>query len=198
MCTGFSPRTHTPVTCLYTSITYLSLTDTNISEEHLQQKAAKNTSRDTYQFHRGNSQLLSPSKHYQCYEGHPHILCTPNAVNNQKKCNNSIKPRWNHQKAFSSDAMTLTILHDRKLSITAYFNNSYTSSVPQQLQVTYSAQGLPKDTQLTTKCSWLNSLWSCFSNSAFSSGDFCKEFKASSPNSRLRVALIFSPGSTIP
>lgn len=57
---------------------------------------------------------------------------------------------------------------------------------------------ITRETELTTKCSWLNSLWSCFSNSAFSSGDFCKEFKASSSNSRFRVVLIFSPGSTIP
>lgn len=70
------------------------------------------------------------------------------------------------------------------------FLNSY--GLPTELR------GYHKDTQLTTKCSWLNSRWSCFSNSAFSSGDFCKEFKASSPNSRFRVALIFSPGSTIP
>lgn len=76
-----------------------------------------------------------------------------------------------------------------------------TATLPQYLNscsLPTELRGFHKDTQLTTKCSWLNSLWSCFSNSAFSSGDFCKEFKASSPNSRFRVALIFSPGSTIP
>lgn len=30
-----------------------------------------------YLFHHDSSQPLSPSRHYQCYEGHPHILCTP-------------------------------------------------------------------------------------------------------------------------
>ena len=90
-------------------------------------------------------------------------------------------------------------LHNDNLSITAYFHFSYTFSSSIQLQVTCIAQeAITRDTELTTKCSWLNSLWSCFSNSAFSSGDFCKEFKASSSNSRFRVALIFSPGSTIP
>lgn len=62
----------------------------------------------------------------------------------------------------------------------------------------HAQEATTRDTELTTKCSWLNSFWSCFSNFAFSSGDFCREFKASSSNSRLRVAVIFSPGSTIP
>lgn len=82
--------------------------------------------------------------------------------------------------------------------MTNYLHFSYTLSTYLQLQLQAQHKRLPQETELTTKCSWLNSLWSCFSNSAFSSGDFCKEFKASSPNSRFRVALIFSPGSTIP
>lgn len=90
-------------------------------------------------------------------------------------------------------------LHHDNPSITAYFHFSYIFSSSIQQRVTCIAQeAITRDTELTTKCSWLNSLWSCFSNSAFSSGDFCKEFKASSPNSRFRVVLIFSPGSTIP
>lgn len=90
-------------------------------------------------------------------------------------------------------------LHHDNPSMTAYFHFSYTFSSFIQLQVTCVAQeAITRDTELTMKCSWLNSLWSCFSNSALSSGDFCKEFKASSSNSRFRVALIFSPGSTIP
>jgi len=90
-------------------------------------------------------------------------------------------------------------LHHDNPSITAYFHFSYTFSSSKQRQVICIVQeGITRDTELTTKCSWLNSFWSCFSNSAFSSDDFCKEFKASSSNSRFRVALIFSPGSTIP
>lgn len=90
-------------------------------------------------------------------------------------------------------------LHHDNPSITAYFHFSYIFSSSIQQWVTCIAQeAITRDTELTTKCSWLNSLWSCFSNSAFSSGDFCKEFKASSSNSRFRVVLIFSPGSTIP
>lgn len=40
-------------------------------------KATKSMPGDIYLFHHDNSQPLSPSRHYQCYEGHPHILCTP-------------------------------------------------------------------------------------------------------------------------
>lgn len=57
--------------------------------------------------------------------------------------------------------------------------------------------GLPGEL-LTTRCSWLKSACSFSSISLFSALDFCNEFRASSPNSLFRVALIFSPGSTIP
>lgn len=90
------------------------------------------------------------------------------------------------------------LLHDNP-SITVCFHFTSTFSSFLQLWVTCVVQeAIARDTELTTKCSWLKSLCSCFSSFALSSGDFCKEFKASSPNSRFRAALVFSPGSTIP
>lgn len=83
------------------------------------------------------------------------------------------------------------------MSITTYFISAALLQVPYNCEL-HAQEATTRDKELTTKCSWLNSFWSCFSNFAFSSGDFCREFKASSSNSRFRVALIFSPGSTIP
>lgn len=163
---------------------------------------------DIYLFHHDSSQPLSPSRHYQCYVGHPHILCTP------------IRPQTNQNK-FSVktnkvESVILFFFPSETFALTEFSTVPSISYTPRRwasqhifispalLQVLYSYElhaqlkRHTRDTELTTKCSWLNSFWSCSSNFAFSSGDFCREFKASSSNSLFRVAVIFSPGSTIP
>lgn len=171
-------------------------------------KATKSMPGDIYLFHHDNSQPLSPSRHYQCYEGHPHILCTPVRPQQTRTSSVSQQTKWNQSYSFLSlwhicphrvFNSPFHFLHPKKTSITTHFHFSCTSSGSIQLGFTCTAQGATtRQRELTTKWSWLNSFWSCFSNFAFSSGDFCREFKASSWNSRFRVAEIFSPGSTIP
>lgn len=127
---------------------------------------------------------LSPSRCYLCSEGHPH-LCTPKAPNQSKL--SITRGNKMQSKRFFPFPATHSPLQSFQQSLL-----SPTSRQPQHDSLfqshffsfhTAAVTGTAQEDATGDRAHHKeHSLWSCFSNSAFSSGNFCKEFKASSSN----------------